>query len=268
MAEAVCECGAHAPAPEVEGVRIAQCNTCGRALRYVGAEHASHQIDAMLACLHIKDGPGRVGEQIFLCGKQPITVGKLAEQAICLASRLVSRRHCEFKRNSAGEWTVVDTGSTNGVRINGANVEIKTLSDGDTVIVGDFTLHFRARKELPMSEHHHTHKMPHPAPAAHAPATPLELDEEDKRYLMKARMRQHHKTHQFHAPAPWATEPTLVCPRCKKTYLDGVKSCVDCGKHLEAIKPSHPNDSVGGITHLDFRWHPKPEDSGNASSRH
>jgi pSer/pThr/pTyr-binding forkhead associated (FHA) protein len=55
----------------------------------------------------------------------------------------VSRRHAEI-RPSAGGWVIVDLGSTNGTRVNGAPVTERKLDDGDTITVGDAVLRFEA----------------------------------------------------------------------------------------------------------------------------
>ena len=34
----------------------------------------------------------------------------------------VSRRHAELRRSATGDWTIVDLGSTNGVKVNGRRV--------------------------------------------------------------------------------------------------------------------------------------------------
>jgi hypothetical protein len=48
----------------------------------------------------------------------------------------VSRRHAELRRNSHGDWQIVDLGSTNGVKVNGRRVSSSRLSPGDEVILG------------------------------------------------------------------------------------------------------------------------------------
>jgi pSer/pThr/pTyr-binding forkhead associated (FHA) protein len=39
---------------------------------------------------------------------------------------------------------VVDLGSTNGTRVNGATVRERVLSDGDAIVVGTTTMRFEA----------------------------------------------------------------------------------------------------------------------------
>jgi hypothetical protein len=72
-----------------------------------------------------------------------VTIGRGADAAVRLADASVSRRHAEIRRSGDG-WTVVDLGSTNGTRVNGAPVTERRLQDGDAITVGDAALRFEA----------------------------------------------------------------------------------------------------------------------------
>src|SRR5687767_2023358 len=63
------------------------------------------------------------------------TVGRLAENTIVLDSDGVSRRHARFEKRADG-WWVVDSGSTNGTRVNDEEVQGALLRNGDRVGVG------------------------------------------------------------------------------------------------------------------------------------
>lgn len=54
----------------------------------------------------------------------------------------VSRRHAELRRNSSGDWQIVDLGSTNGVKVNGRRVEVSRLAPGDDVNLGTVSFTF------------------------------------------------------------------------------------------------------------------------------
>ena len=54
----------------------------------------------------------------------------------------VSRRHAELRQATAGDWTIVDLGSTNGVKVNGRRVASTRLNAGDRVTVGSTTFTF------------------------------------------------------------------------------------------------------------------------------
>jgi hypothetical protein len=48
----------------------------------------------------------------------------------------VSRRHAELRRDSGGDWQIVDLGSTNGIKVNGRQVDATRLAPGDDVTLG------------------------------------------------------------------------------------------------------------------------------------
>ena len=70
------------------------------------------------------------------------TIGRSKEVECVLRDPNVSRRHAELRRSGTGDWTIVDLGSTNGVKINGRRVTSSRLSPGDQVIVGSTTFRF------------------------------------------------------------------------------------------------------------------------------
>ena len=55
----------------------------------------------------------------------------------------MSRRHAEVRRQGNG-FVVVDLGSTNGTRVNGAGVKERRLTDGDEITVGGTKIRFEA----------------------------------------------------------------------------------------------------------------------------
>ncbi len=70
------------------------------------------------------------------------TIGRSKEVECVLRDPNVSRRHAELRRSASGDWTIVDLGSTNGVKINGRRVASGRLSPGDQVTVGSTTFTF------------------------------------------------------------------------------------------------------------------------------
>ena len=79
--------------------------------------------------------PG-VGEQEFEVSKSEITIGRGQTNDIVLQDSRVSRSHARFEFDAQGGVTVVDLGSTNGVRVNGIPVDRAKIQPGDVVIVG------------------------------------------------------------------------------------------------------------------------------------
>ncbi|GII97408.1 FHA domain-containing protein [Sinosporangium siamense] len=70
------------------------------------------------------------------------TVGRHPESDIFLDDITVSRRHAEFTRGPAGQFTVRDVGSLNGTYVNRERIEESALFGGDEVQVGKFRLVF------------------------------------------------------------------------------------------------------------------------------
>ncbi len=73
----------------------------------------------------------------------PIAVLGRSREADCvLNDPNVSRRHAELRRQSSGDWQIVDLGSTNGVKVNGRQVDSSRLAPGDEVILGTIRFSF------------------------------------------------------------------------------------------------------------------------------
>jgi hypothetical protein len=70
------------------------------------------------------------------------TIGRSKEVECVLRDPNVSRRHAELRRASSGDWTIVDLGSTNGIKVNGRRVASTRLSPGDQVTIGSTTFSF------------------------------------------------------------------------------------------------------------------------------
>jgi hypothetical protein len=73
-----------------------------------------------------------------------VTIGRLPECEVSLADPNVSRRHAELRPKGDG-FVVVDLGSTNGTRVNGAPVAGEhRLADGDAIAIGTTVMRFEA----------------------------------------------------------------------------------------------------------------------------
>jgi hypothetical protein len=82
------------------------------------------------------------GDRVPL-GEYVVTVGRNEDSTIVLADPNVSRHHAEVRPAGDG-FVVVDLGSTNGTRVNGAKVAEHLLVDGDEVRFGNTVVHFEA----------------------------------------------------------------------------------------------------------------------------
>jgi hypothetical protein len=70
------------------------------------------------------------------------TIGRSRDADCVLRDPNVSRRHAELRRSAAGDWTIADLGSTNGVKVNGRRVGSTRLRPGDQVTLGTTTFRF------------------------------------------------------------------------------------------------------------------------------
>ena len=68
-------------------------------------------------------------------------IGRDADNLIQLSDPKVSKRHAVI--HAKGQvWTIEDTGSTNGIMVNGAKVKRAELKNGDTIGIGSFSMIF------------------------------------------------------------------------------------------------------------------------------
>jgi hypothetical protein len=80
------------------------------------------------------------GRRSMLSGSR-VVVGRSRDCDVVVSDPNVSRRHAELRRGEEG-WSVVDLGSTNGVKVNGRRVTDARLRSGDRITVGVTDLTF------------------------------------------------------------------------------------------------------------------------------
>ncbi|MCI0585779.1 MAG: FHA domain-containing protein [Planctomycetes bacterium] len=74
-----------------------------------------------------------------------VTVGRQAENSICIPSERVTRRHCTLRLQPNGRWALKDEGSLNGTFVNERRLPPDTwreLVHGDTIKVAETVLFF------------------------------------------------------------------------------------------------------------------------------
>lgn len=96
---------------------------------------------ARLVCSNPKALAGGEGAEILLDGAE-MTIGRGTENRVVLSAESISRRHARVFPFDDG-WHIEDTGSTNGIRVNGQDVADAELKDGDSVEIGDVPYAFR-----------------------------------------------------------------------------------------------------------------------------
>lgn len=79
--------------------------------------------------------------------KDENAIGRQNSCEIELADDSVSREHALIKRMEQ-DWELTDSGSRNGLRVNGQKVKNRVLCDGDLITIGDYELIFVVNKAL------------------------------------------------------------------------------------------------------------------------
>ncbi len=254
MLRVVCDCGAKLKLPEEHLGRAVTCPKCQTVMRAVSGGGQVLEFDCRLV---IVDGIERVGEQFLLGGDGTIEIGKLEENAIQLEGVRVSRSHCRLIPTIHGGWAIEDTGSTNGLYLNGERITCETLNEGDRIGVGDFLLRFRGSDENAVvlasdsiaDSRALTMTGSFSASAFEASAAPFELENESEEGLYDLSAED-----ELAAPAPVmparaavapihaslaatplparvipVTQPGPRCPSCSQMLAAGAKICVGCG---------------------------------------
>jgi hypothetical protein len=71
-----------------------------------------------------------------------LTLGRAPDNDCVLAHDSVSRRHARVRQLPSGEWSIDDTGSKNGIRVDGRRVVSAKLADSQWLAIGDVFCEF------------------------------------------------------------------------------------------------------------------------------
>ena len=87
----------------------------------------------------------RIGQDVrcISLDRDHLRIGRLADNDIVLRDAQISRQHAEI-RFAAGEWRILDLGSTNGLHVKGKRVREHHLGNGDVLLLApgiSFTFH-------------------------------------------------------------------------------------------------------------------------------
>ncbi len=95
-------------------------------------------------------GGGPVGALVTADGHrvqialEPVTIGRHPECDVVLNDQEVSRQHAEVRLDD-GQFFLIDLGSLNGTKVNGAGAKApRPLEDGDTITIGVHSIRFEA----------------------------------------------------------------------------------------------------------------------------
>jgi hypothetical protein len=83
-----------------------------------------------------------VDDRRYVLDGERSTIGRSRDADCVLRDPNVSRHHAELRRSVAGDWTIADLGSTNGIKVNGRRVGSTRLKSGDQVTLGTTTFRF------------------------------------------------------------------------------------------------------------------------------
>ncbi|MEO8357610.1 MAG: FHA domain-containing protein [Chloroflexota bacterium] len=86
-------------------------------------------------------------EQEFEVSKPEITVGRGQTNDIVLQDSKASRAHARFDFDAESGVTIVDLGSTNGIRVNGIRVEQAKIQPGDVIFIGASQISYEKASE-------------------------------------------------------------------------------------------------------------------------
>ncbi|MFA5203460.1 MAG: FHA domain-containing protein [Lentisphaeria bacterium] len=82
--------------------------------------------------------------QVFDLKDELYTIGRSEKCTICIPDPTISGAHCKVEKDAEGNFSVADTGSTNGTRVNGNRVESQRLANSDIVQIGGVELLFES----------------------------------------------------------------------------------------------------------------------------
>jgi pSer/pThr/pTyr-binding forkhead associated (FHA) protein len=82
------------------------------------------------------------GEQVKVYDiEEPVIfIGRLPENQIPIFNMGISRRHVKIELDASGSYTLTDLNSLNGTLVNGKKVKKATLSNGDKITIGKYTI--------------------------------------------------------------------------------------------------------------------------------
>jgi hypothetical protein len=83
-----------------------------------------------------------VDDRRYVLDASRSTIGRARDADCVLRDPNISRHHAELRRSPAGDWTIADLGSTNGIKVNGRRVASTRLKSGDRVTLGTTTFAF------------------------------------------------------------------------------------------------------------------------------
>ena len=91
--------------------------------------------------------------RLWALNNDRMTIGRDTSSDVFVDDTRVSRHHADLIRHNLDDWSIVDTGSTNGTYVNGARVHERILRPDDRIQVGDIELVLRLPGASPTDRH-------------------------------------------------------------------------------------------------------------------
>ncbi len=85
--------------------------------------------------------------ELFTFAENTVTIGRAEDNDLRIGSRFVSQHHCRVEPSSEGGFKLLDMGSQNGTRVNGADTSQARLRPGDLIEIGPTRLWFQTAPE-------------------------------------------------------------------------------------------------------------------------
>lgn len=100
----------------------------------------------------------------FKPGHLPLVLGRSQSADITILDTQLSRRHAEIRVNTAGQFELMDLGSTNLSIVNKNDITRHTLRHGDQILLGDTEInvelslppsapHDQTTRDLPLTDY-------------------------------------------------------------------------------------------------------------------
>lgn len=83
-----------------------------------------------------------VSVKTYELDRQSISIGRLPENDISIASMSISRRHVKLELDAGNHYVLTDLNSLNGVFLNNKKVSRATLTNGDRLSLGKYSILF------------------------------------------------------------------------------------------------------------------------------
>jgi pSer/pThr/pTyr-binding forkhead associated (FHA) protein len=208
-------------------------------------------------------GPAPAAE--FPLDRERMTIGRAEDASISVNHNSVSRIHCEVHALGDGRFEIVDKASSNGVRVNGADLRRGIVEPGDVIELGDVQFKFvgagqiyRPAEGQPIAAL--SDRPPHDAPHGRRPSNALPIAifaAVVAAGTVGAWMYTRHESTP-HAATVVAAAPT---PSPERVALDDAKAlcasgdCEGAHKKLEtSIADSSPLRGTQEFKDLETKW--------------